>query len=401
MLRGNFVRGGILCALSCALVVSCGRNTPSEPDPPNAVVAVPVSDVYANSPQLESRELLIDGRATDIEWNVSGGPVLVLLHGEQGRGGDFYAAVRALWTHNPFSGDTVALYLLVQWSDPQPTYLEQPLITSVDWADEDGNSLIDCRVSDPLRDPANWTQATGLHEDQVEIEIYSDATGAYPADKWRWGAGTTDPITPVNPTEVPTAGADETMGATLHPSAGWSEDFFNTGSGWVRDAGAVTYEPNYVAGSFVPLLITSKGPRDIRLNRGKPASLIIWRYVAAPIAACDSINPIRADDASVREKTWNPGDYVPSYFSGMPSGSQADVVSRGAWEVGKWSLELRRLLYSRDPDVSNTRGAPHLDDINLEGGRTYGMRIRIFNSSKTTSSVSPIFPIYIKPRNTP
>ena len=141
----------------------------------------------------------------------------MLLHGEQGRGGDFYAAVRALWTHNPFNGDTVALYLLVQWSDPQPTYLEQPLITSVDWADEDGNSLIDCRVSDPLRDPANWTQATGLHEDQVEIEIYSDATGAYPADKWRWGAGTTDPITPVNPTEVPTAGADETMGATLHP----------------------------------------------------------------------------------------------------------------------------------------------------------------------------------------
>jgi hypothetical protein len=83
----------------------------------------------------------------------------------------------------------------------------------------------------------------------------------------------------------------------------------------------------------------------------------------------------------------------------MPSASQADVVSRGGWERGKWSLELRRLLQSRDRDGTTTRGAPHLDDIELHSGRTYGVRIRIYNASKTRSSESPILPLYIKPRS--
>jgi len=401
MLRSNLARGGILC-VSLALgisLVSCGQRTPSEPDLPTRIVAVPTSDVFANSPQLETRELLIDGRATDIEWNIAGTPTVVLLHGDTGRGGDYFASVRALWSYNPFSQDSVALYLLLQWADPQPDYLEQPLVTSVDWTDDDGNTLVDCDTSDPLHNPANWHQETGVHEDQVEVEIYSDASGDYPADRWRWGAGTTDPVTPVNPTEIPTADPAETAGSTLHPTGGWSEDFYNPGSGWVRDAGQVTYQDNFVSGSAVPLFIAGKGTRDTRLNRGKPTARLTWRYVASLLGACDSINPVRSDDASQREKTWNPGDYVISYISGMPSGSQADVVSRGAWDRGKWSLELRRLLMSRDPDVGTARGAPHLDDIELHTGRTYGIRVRVYNASKTRSSVSPILPLYIKPRS--
>lgn len=399
MLRSNLVRGGILFVSLSLSLVSCGQRTPSEPDLPTRIVAVPTTDVFANSPQLESRELLIDGRATDIEWNVAGTPTVVLLKGDTGRGGDYFASVRAIWTYNPFNQDSVALYMLVQWSDPAPDFLEQPLITSVDWTDDDGNSLIDCETSDPLRDPANWHRNTTLHEDQVEVELYSDASGDYPADRWRWGAGTTDPVTPVNPTEIPTAGPEEIFGSALHPTGGWSEDYYNSGAGWVRDAGQLTYQENFGAGSDVPLYIAGKGTRDIRLNRGKPTARLIWRYVASLLGACDSINPVRADDASQREKTWNPGDYVPSYISGMPTASQADVVSRGGWERGKWSLELRRLMQSRDPDGTTTRGAPHLDDIELHSGRTYGVRIRIYNASKTRSSVSPILPLYIKPRS--
>lgn len=399
MLRSNLVRGGILFVSLSLTLVSCGQRTPSEPDLPTRIVAVSTTDVFTSSPQLESRELLIDGRATDIEWNVAGTPTVVLLHGDTGRGGDYFASVRALWTYNPFSQDSVALYLLVQWSDPNPDFLEQPLVTSVDWADDDGNSLVDCGSSDPLHDPANWHQATSIHEDQVEVEIYSDASGDYPADRWRWGAGTTDPVTPVNPTEVPTAVPPETDGATTHPVAGWSEDYFNSGSGWVRDAGQLTYEDNTLGGTAVPNFIAGKGTRDTRLNRGKPAARLIWRYVATVMGACDSINPIRSDDASLHEKTWNPGDYVPSYISGIPGGSQADVVSRGGWERGKWSLELRRLMQSRDPDGTITRGAPHLDDIEFHSGRTYGIRVRIYNASRTRFSVSPILPLYIQPRS--
>src|SRR6267142_1632979 len=260
MPRGNVVRGGILCVLLSSAVLSCGQRTPTEPDLPVRIVAAPTSDVFTRSPQLEPRELLVDGRPTDIEWNVAGTPIVVLLHGSGGKGGDYSASIRALWTYNPFSGDSVALYLLVQWADPHVDFQEEPLITSVNWHDPDGKPVFDCDTSDPLHDEANGRRATDVHEDKVEIEIYSDSQGAYPADRWRWGASTTDPATPVPPTEFPAAGADEFYGATRHPTGGWSEDFFNSGAGWVRDAGSGTFTENFLPGSNVPRQIASKGP---------------------------------------------------------------------------------------------------------------------------------------------
>jgi hypothetical protein len=385
--------------LLSAAVLSCGERTPTEPDLPARIVAIPASDIFANSPQLEPRELLIDGRATDIEWQVTGDPVLLLLQGSTGSGGDYYASVRAYWTYSPYNGDSIALYLLVQWADRRPDVLEQPLVTSVDWQDADNRSLVDCNTSDPLHDEANWRKDTGRQEDQIEVEIYSDASGALPADKWRWGAATTDPVTPVSPTEYLGADAAETFGANVHPSAGWSEDYYDAGAGWVRDAGDVTYTDNFAPGSNIPLFITGKGGRDTRMNRGKPPALLIWRYVSRPLLACDSLNPIRIDDASARQKTWNPGDYVQSYRSQMPSFSQADVVTRAAWDGGKWAVEMRRQLEPREPDTQESgRGAPHLDDVPLHTGRTYGFRLRIYNASKTQSSVSSMIPLYIQPR---
>jgi len=397
MLRGNVVGGGILCAVLSLFVLSCGERTPTEPDLPTRVVAVPASDIFTSSPQLEPRELLIDGRATDIEWNVTGDPVLLLLRGSEGRGGDYYASVRALWSTDPFNGDSLALYLLLQWADARPDFLEQPLITSASWKNPDGTSP-DCAVSDPLRDPTKWRRATDQHEDQVEIEIYSDADGSYPADRWRWGSGTTDPATPVSTTEFDNAGPEETFGENLHPTAGWSEDFYNSGSGWTRDVGLTTYEDNFVPGSFVPRFIAGKGGRDTRQNRGKPVSYMIWRPVAKRFEACDSLNPIRIEDASQRQKTWEPGDYVPSVTIGLPDSSQRDVVSRGGWDNGKWALEIRRFLVARTTDVrGRPEGLPRADDVHLYSGRTYGLRVRIYNSSKTRSSVSPIVPLYIRP----
>jgi hypothetical protein len=178
------------------------------------------------------------------------------------------------------------------------------------------------------------------------------------------------------------------------PPAAWRR----ISSGWVRDFGTLSYADNVLPGSDVPLLIAGKGTRDIRLNRGKPVPLIIWKYVADSLSTCDSLNPIRVDDPTSRQKTWNPGDYTPPYLIGLPTGSQADVVAKGGWDGGKWALELRRLLESRNPDVGSVRGAPHNDDLELHSGHTYGIRIRIYNASKTRSSVSAILPLYIKPR---
>jgi len=413
MPRGNFVRGGILFVLLASSVLSCGERSATEPDLPTRIVAIPTSDIFVNSAQQEKRELLIDGRATDIEWEIAGAPTFALMRGSEGHGGDYFASVRAIWSYNPFDGDSVALYLLIQWPDLTAEFREQPLVTSVDWTDDDGKTLVNCDTSDPLHVEANWHKATELHEDQVEVEIYPDPTGllsvtpTQPADRWRWGAATTDPVIPVSPTEIPTADTLETQGATLHPTGGFAEDQHNTGSGWVLDSGALTYFNNFFPGSNIPIFIAGKGTRDTRLNRAKPTALLIWKYVAElfydpntpGFAACDSLNPIRLDDASQRQKTWNPGDYVPSYVTQMPSGSQRDVVARGGWQLGKWSLEMRRLLESRDPDVGQSRGASHNDDLPLHSGHTYGLRIRIYNASKTKSSVSLILPLYIKPRS--
>ena len=402
MFRSNFVSGGILCVLLAALTLSCGETSPTQPDPPNRIVAVSASEVFANSPQLESRELLIDGRSTDIEWNLTGAPVLLLLKGNVGTGGDYYASVRAYWSYDPFNGDSVALYLLVQWADRGPDRLEQPFVTSVDWQDDDNHSLVNCGTSDPLRDEANWHRNLDLHEDQIEVEIYSDQNGALPADRWRWGAAMTDPVTPVPPAEFTNTDSTEIFQSTLHPSAGWSEDYYNSGGGFVLDAGRLTHEDNFIPGSNIPLFVAGKGGRDVRLNRGKPAALLIWKYVSRRFAEdpCDSLNPIRVDDASARQKTWNPGDYVQYYRSQMPNGSQADVVTRGGWDTGKWAVEFRRMLIARTRD-SEGRILPnsvHPDDVPLYTGHTYGFRLRVYSHSKTEYSESPLVPLYIKPR---
>jgi len=214
----------------------------------------------------------------------------------------------------------------------------------------------------------------------------------------------TDPVTPVSPTEFPTVqDPSETYQATLHPSAGWSEDYYNSGGGFALDAGRLTHEDNFIPGSNIPVFVTGKGGRDVRMNRGKPAAILIWKYVSRRFAEtpCDSLNPIRLDDASARQKTWNPDDYVQSYRSEMPDSSQADVVTRGGWEMGKWAVEFRRLLVSRARDTEG-RIAPnalHLDDVPIHTGHTYGFRLRVYNHSKTEYSESPLVPLYIKPRS--
>jgi hypothetical protein len=396
MLRGKVARGGILFALIASATLSCGERTPTEPNLPSTIVAVPSPETFLNSPQHEARELLIDGRPTEIEWDVTGDPIVVLL---RGNGGDYFASIRALWSYNPLDADSVALYLMLQYGDPTEEMLERPLITSVDWRDADGDLLVDCEVDNALVRAENWRRDDRIREDQVQVEIYSDAEGGFPADMWRWGAATTNLAIPVNPTEYPGADSFETYQSTLHPLGAFAEDFYNTGSGWVRDAGIVSYEDNFLPGSAVPRFIASKSTRDVRLNRGKPVSALVWRYVAKELEPCDSLNPVRLDDASLRDKTWNPGDYVPSHILGIPTGSQTDALARGTWENGKWSLEMRRLLEARPVLVGQGRQPPRPDDVILHTGRTYGIRFRIFRGSSDLSSATPILPLYIKPRS--
>ncbi|HET9940237.1 MAG TPA: hypothetical protein VFR25_03985 [Candidatus Eisenbacteria bacterium] len=400
MPSGKMLRTGILCAVLAATSLSCGETQPTEPNPVSEITAVRGNEKFLNSPQKESRELLIDGRVTDIEWAITGDASVIRMHNEGGeRGGTYYLSVRSLWTVDQFNAPSGILFLL-QWPDRTENRLHMPLVTNADVLADNGDTLIDCTTGNTdLVNPALWTINRNIQEDEVSIEIFSSDAGAYPKDVWRWGAETTDPANPVNGTEFNNA-AQDSAGSLEHPGGSYMEDFFDVGAGPVHDAGNYSYMlANHNSTDFVPLRIASKGTRDTRLNRGKPTNISIWDTVAKDFGPCEIINPIRLDDATAADKTWNPGDYVPSFRLILSTGSQADVVARGAWNMGKWGLEIRRDLIARfPPDSANPiLGMPRPDDLQLVPGGHYSVRFTIVDGTTKARSVSDLIPIYLRP----
>ena len=398
MLRWNAIRVGILFAILAATTLSCGETELTKPNLLNTITAPGGVEQFLNSPQQETRELLIDGRVTDIEWNFTGDPSIILMNGVSGRGGNYYLSLRCLWTVDRFNRPD-GIFFLIQWPDGTQDQLEEPLVTRADVVSDAGDTLIDCTTSNALLDEANWTRSA-LQEDEVFIELFSDSLGSYPVDTWRWGAATTDPVTPVNGTEFVGAVTDgDTLGQTTHPSAGYMEDLFDNGGGRVRDHGNWTYKlANHNPGSNVPLRLHGQGTRDSRLNRAKPVPYVLWETVSRPFTACDINSTIRMDDPGVRDKTWNPGDYMLSYRASFPSESQLDVIARGSYLMGKWSLELRRDLMTRFPEDQGIPGPPRPDDVHLTPGRNYRVRITIVDGTTGGVSASDLIPLYLKPR---
>jgi len=404
MPRSSIVRAGILFAVLPWFAISCGTKTATEPGLNQSVTSVSAPEQFLNSAQQEHRELILDGRPTPIEWNIAGPPAYVLMHGIGG-GRDLLLAMRSVWTYDRF-GAPVAVYFLFQWPDGTPSFLDHPIVNdSIDILDDLGNLLVDCRDrtdslgnvipgNDALIRPTSWHRSS-IEEDQMTVEIFSDSLGSYPADNWRWGAETTDPVYPSSQVEFVGA-KEDARGQFEHPAAGFMEDRYDQGSGPIADVGQKTYVQNYTefSNGVVPQMIASKGTRDTRLNRGKPTSYVVWGYVAKPLSPCDSLNPIRVDDSSVRDKTWNPGDYVPAWRDTFPTQSQLNVIARGNWAAGKWTLEVRRNLASLD----STTLTPWGDDVQLVSGRHYKVRVTVYDASSTKGSQSILIPFYLKPR---
>jgi|SRR6267143_2191702 len=403
------IRAGILFAVLPWFASSCGTKTATQPGLDDSVTAVAAPEQFLTSAQQESRELVVDGRATPIEWNISGQPTFVLMHGIGG-GGDYLLGIRSLWTYDRF-GAPAAIYFLLQWPDPTASYLDRPLVNdSVDIFDDQGRQIYDCNTgSDGLLHPTTWHRSS-IEEDQVVVEVFSDSLGSYPADNWRWGAGTTDPCFPSSTVEFQGA-TEDAFGATTHPAAGFMEDRWDLGSGPVDDLGRKTTHDNFhvYPNGIVPDSIAYKGARDTRLNRGKPVAYCIWGYVAKPLEACDIQNPVRVDDTGQRDKTWNPGDYVPSRILRFPTLSQFDVLARGNWIFNKWNLEIRRELTTYDKRVFITDSTwtfsndpidwhPWPDDLPLVPGHHYAMRVTVYDASSTRGSRSVLLPLYLKPR---
>jgi hypothetical protein len=416
MPRLKSLQVGILFAVLPLLVLSCGERKPTEPTTLAAEIpAVPVYDAFYSPIDIltVARELLIDARATQIEWDGAGAGNFVLMKGVSG-GGNYYANIRAEWTRDKFEQPR-AVQLLIQWPDFTENRLDHPIVDdAIDVYDPDGNLVFNCATDNRIIQPTSWHRSDAL-EDQVEIEIFPTAMGGFPCDDWRWGAATTDFSTPVSPVDFPGAdGETDVLGAFTHPQAAFCEDRWNTGSGPVPDAGPLTYAANYTqyANGVVPKFVAGKGTRDTRLNRLKPIAYTIWRTVQIPLGQCTLENPIRVDDAAVRDNSWNPGDYVPGWVTHLPFPpgitpdsvitlvgeglSSGDVLARGAWEEGKWSLEIRRLLDTGHPADDLALTPPDPNNANAPE-KVYGIRITIRDGQTKLLSRSAIIPFVFRP----
>src|SRR5262245_49055693 len=112
MHRWRLLRVGALFVVLPWLTTSCGDTKPTEPDLASEVTAYAAPERFETSPTKETRELLVDGRPTPIEWNISGNPSYFLASGiGGGGGGQFYVSVRSVWTADRF-GNQRAFYLL-------------------------------------------------------------------------------------------------------------------------------------------------------------------------------------------------------------------------------------------------------------------------------------------------
>src|SRR5687767_2981742 len=154
MISSKSIRAGILIAVATAGTLSCGETEFTEPNPKSDIVAVRTFERFLNSPQRESRELLIDGRVTDIEWAVTGDPSIVLMESVSGRGGTYYVSIRSLWTLDEFGAPDGILFLL-QWPDLTENRLEEPLVTNVDLVTS--TDTLDCNTG-VLRREESWSR---------------------------------------------------------------------------------------------------------------------------------------------------------------------------------------------------------------------------------------------------
>src|SRR5262245_47245720 len=135
MVPGKSIRVGILFAIvAAAVTLSCGENKFTQPNPVTDVNSVGGYEAFYNSAQQETRELLIDGRPTDIEWNITGNPSIILLQGD-GRAASYFVSVRSLWTTDQFNR-LEGIYFLLQWPDLTENRLERPLYTKANVKDD-------------------------------------------------------------------------------------------------------------------------------------------------------------------------------------------------------------------------------------------------------------------------
>lgn len=81
------------------------------------------------------------------------------------------------------------------------------------------------------------------------------------------------------------------------------------------------------------------------------------------------------------------GDRVPQYLPGIPSASASDVLAKGTWSGGWWTLELERRL-----------DTGHADDTAYDPARTYRMALSVHDRTGNMDKASGVIELAFAPR---
>lgn len=341
-----------LCVIALFVVLGSGCSEKSTWPKPNVVLeSIPTT--------LPPR---IDGKALDKEW-FSAPELLVAMSDEQGNGGgNFYLRIKSVYTPYP---DTV--FFLLQWPDTsEDVYPDRLIYTGQPWDDRD------CRTDEGLVAPENWTKRPRELEKEDRFAIMFEIVPAGDA------SGTFGSL-----------GCRVACHGNMHPTSGkldvwyWldartnqvsrCDDMYADSHGLTGDTGEGSWKINWRDPTFVPRFIAE----------GDNGGLSPAKCVLDPgpygrgFNKCDIVNPYSS-------RTWgdslNPDgfDYVPAFLVKWPTLSRADIVAKGAWAAGRWTVEIKRAMRTGSPE----------EDTFFYPDRQYNFAIAVMNGSKVIHSGS-------------
>ncbi|RMF90214.1 MAG: hypothetical protein D6733_04420, partial [Methanobacteriota archaeon] len=271
--------------------------------------------------------ITIDGVASEPAWSRATEFVTLAKDGSIGR---VDVSLKALY-------DEDYIYLFVSWEDPTESVTKNLwTYNGTGWlssGDEDRLSFI-WNIDSSIEGFDIAGCAMLCHGDRMHTNGPEEK-----GDVWHWKASRTNPAGYLD---------DQWMDDTI------IEDYTREAleAGHHNDEGAAAYRRN--------INEAGDGPRYFEPDPDDERDAYV--LLQSEIDAGEAVE--------LKEGDLEKGMVVPGYIIGEPSGSRADIIGRGVWKDGRWSVEFKRKLKT-----------DHDDDVQFDTARTYRFGIAIMDNT--------------------
>ncbi len=277
--------------------------------------------------------ITVDGHADEASWADANSLAVTV---QDGSIGEVDVVLRALY-------DRDHIYIHVTWPDPTKS-VEKKLWTfnGSKWSrsgDEDRFAIF-WNIDDSVKGFNIGGCAMLCHGDRMHANSPDEK-----ADSWHWKASRSNPAGYAD---------DKFVNETVVP---YEYGPLGVSTKWVGRHG-----DEKIGGGYRDNVNEDKtGPKYYEPN---PSDLQDAKFIFQ--SEIDKGEAIEITD----ETTFTGGDTVPGYILEKPTGSRGDIIAKGVWENGVWSLELKRKL--------NTG---HDDDVQFDIAKTYRFGIAVMDNA--------------------